>query len=208
MNYHLIPVTALQQNCTLVWCEETLAAALIDPGGEADRLAEEIEQRGLKLEALLLTHGHFDHVGAAGDLAPRFDVPIIGPHQADAYWIDGMEQQCHMFGFPPVTAFQPQRWLSEGDSVTIGHFNLEVLHCPGHTPGHIVFYHRPSQWLQVGDVLFKGSVGRTDLPGGDQAALLRSIHDKLLPLGDAVRFVPGHGPMSTLGAEKQHNPFL
>lgn len=208
MNYHIIPVTSLAQNCTLVWCDETKKAALIDPGGNVDLLIDEIQKRGLELESLLLTHGHLDHVGASGDLVKRFATPIIGPHIDDKYWIEGLPQQCKMFGFPPLTEFTPDRWLNDGDTVKVGNVVLEVLHCPGHTPGHVVFYHRDSQWMQVGDVLFSGSIGRTDFPGGNYASLISSIKNKLFPLGEEVEFVPGHGPMSTLGEEKHNNPFL
>lgn len=203
----VIPVTPYQQNCSLVWCEATRQAALIDPGGEAERLLAEVEAQGLQLTKLWLTHGHLDHVGAAGELAARLGIPIEGPQRGDDYWLQALPRQCEMFGFPPVEAFTPDRWLADGDTVEVGETRLEVLHCPGHTPGHVVFYHGGSRTAFVGDVLFAGSIGRTDFPGGDYDALIRSIRERLFPLGDDVTFIPGHGPDSTFGRERRTNPY-
>lgn len=208
MHHRVIPVTVFSQNCTLIWCEKTHHAALIDPGGEADLLLEIISQSGLTLERILLTHGHLDHVGAAGDIAARCGVPIEGPQREDLFWLEALEEQARMFGLERPTPFTPTRWLEDGDEVRVGELRLEVLHTPGHTPGHVVFYHPASHWAQVGDVLFQGGIGRSDFPRGDHATLLRSIRERLLVLGDEVSFVPGHGPSSSFGAERRHNPFL
>ena len=208
VEFSILPVTPFQQNCTLLWCEDTRRVAIVDPGGEPDRILARIEALKLEPESILLTHGHLDHVGATGDLKARLGVPAIGPHRDDAFWIDALPDQCRMFGLPPVTPFQPDRWLHDGDTVAVGRESLETIHCPGHTPGHVVFFHRASQLAQVGDVLFQGSIGRTDFPRGNHAQLLRSIRDRLFPLGDAVRFIPGHGPMSTFGDERRDNPFV
>lgn len=208
MRYRVLPVTPFQQNCSLVWCEDTLLGALIDPGGEPDRLLEAAAREGVKLEKLLLTHGHVDHVGAAGILAERLGVPVIGPHREDAFLLDGLPQQCAMFGFPHVDPFLPQQWLEAGDSVEVGKVKFRVLLCPGHTPGHVVFFQPEAGMAFVGDVLFRGSIGRTDFPRGDYETLIRSIRHNLFSLGDQVRFVPGHGPMSSIGQERLDNPFL
>ena len=208
MKYQIIPVTPFMQNCTLLWCEHTNQAAVVDPGGDVELILDAVQQQGITLTKILLTHAHIDHVGATAQLAEQLNIPIEGPHKADEFWLSGLPDQSRMFGFPPVKSFTPTRWLADNDTVTIGNQTLTVLHCPGHTPGHVVFYHEPSGLAQVGDVLFKGSIGRTDFPQGDHHALLTSIHDKLMPLGDNVAFIPGHGPMSTLGEEKRSNPFL
>ncbi len=208
MRYLIIPVTPYEQNCSLIWCESTRKAALIDPGGEADRLVRAVRKEGLELDRLLLTHGHVDHVGAALELSERFALPIEGPQEEDAFWLRSLPQQAAMFGFPPVRDFTPHRWLNQGDTVRVGEVRLEVLHCPGHTPGHVVFFHPDSRLAFVGDVLFSGSIGRTDFPRGDHQALIRSVRERLFPLGDEVEFVPGHGPMSSLGKERRHNPFV
>lgn len=208
MNYAIIPVTPFEQNCTLFWCEATKEAAVIDPGGDIDRIEKAVADKGVKLVKILVTHGHIDHAGGVAVLAERLGLPVEGPHEEDRFWIEGMPQQSRMFGFPAVKSFEPTRWLKDGDKVTFGQVELEVLHCPGHTPGHVVFYHRPGRLLQVGDVLFQGSIGRTDFPRGDHEALIRSIKEKLFPLGDDVTFIPGHGPQSTLGQERRYNPFL
>ena len=207
MKYLIIPVTPFAQNCSLVWCEATREAALIDPGGDADRLLAAVEKNGLKLTKLLLTHGHLDHVGAAAELAARLDIPIEGPQREDAFWLESLSQQSAMFGLPHGPAFTPDRWLEQGDRVSVGDLELEVLHCPGHTPGHLVFFHRASLTAFVGDVLFKGSIGRTDLSRGDHQTLIRSIRERLFPLGDDVIFIPGHGPVSTFGRERLNNPY-
>lgn len=209
MRYQIIPVTPFEQNCTLFWCEKTRQAAVIDPGGDVDRILAVLAAEGLTLAKVLVTHGHIDHAGGVAALLERTaGVPVEGPHEEDRFWIEGMAKQSKMFGFPDVASFTPDRWLQDGDKVCFGEVELDVLHCPGHTPGHVVFYHAPSKLAQVGDVLFQGSIGRTDFPRGDHATLLASIKDKLFALGDDVDFVPGHGPMSTLGEERRYNPFL
>ncbi len=208
MKHVTIPVTPFQQNCTVLWCEETMKGAAIDPGGDIDRVIAVAKANGVELDKILLTHAHIDPVGGTADLSDRLGLPIEGPHQADSYWIEALGQQSRMFGFPPVKAFTPDRWLEGGDTVTVGNLTLDVIHCPGHTPGHIVFFHKPSRVAFVGDVLFQGSIGRTDFPGGDHATLIRSIREGLFPLGDDVAFIPGHGPDSTLGEERRTNPFV
>ena len=208
MKYSIIPVTPFQQNCTLLWCEESKKVAVVDPGGDIAVVLAKIEALGLELEKILLTHAHIDHAGGTAELVKQTGVPIEGPHIGDKFWIDGLSQQSKMFGFPQVEIFTPDRWLEDGDKVSVGNETLEVLHCPGHTPGHVVFYSPQSQLAQVGDVLFQGSIGRTDFPQGDHATLISSIREKLFPLGDTVAFIPGHGPMSTLGHERQTNPFV
>ncbi|MBY4678256.1 MBL fold metallo-hydrolase [Marinobacterium arenosum] len=208
MKYRIIPVTPFEQNCTLIWCEQTGKAAVVDPGGDLARIRAAVEEEGVQLEKILLTHAHIDHAGGTAELAASASLPIEGPQRGDQFWIDGLSQQSQMFGFPPVETFTPDRWLEDGDSVSVGNQTLQVLHCPGHTPGHLVFYHAPSQLALVGDVLFQGSIGRTDFPQGDHATLIASIRDKLFPLGDEVAFIPGHGPMSTFGHERRTNPFV
>lgn len=177
-------------------------------GGDIERIERLLTEQRLSLALILVTHGHIDHAGGVAALAEKTGVPVEGPQREDQFWIQGMAEQSRMFGFPGVRSFVPNRWLEEGDTVRFGEVELEVLHCPGHTPGHVVFFHRPSKLLQVGDVLFQGSIGRTDFPRGDYDALIHSIRAKLLPLGDDVEFIPGHGPMSTLGDERRYNPYL
>ncbi len=208
MPHFTFPVTAYAQNCSLLWCEQQKTAVVIDPGGDIDRILDAAKNRQLTISKLLITHGHFDHCASAAELAQQLNVPIEGPHQADAFILDTLPEWCEQFDFPIGQAFTPDRWLADGDQCQIGEISLKVIHCPGHTPGHLVFYHPESQTAFVGDVLFRGAVGRTDLPGGNHLQLLHSIEQKLLPLGDEVRFVPGHGPDSTLGMERLHNPFL
>lgn len=208
MRYLIVPVTPFEQNCTVFWCEDSRQAAVIDPGGDIERIVRALDDEGLTLAKVLVTHGHIDHAGGVAALAEKFGVPIEGPNEEDRFWIEGMPQQSRMFGFPGVRSFEPGRWLKDGDTVRFGTVELDVLQCPGHTPGHVVFFHGPSKLAQVGDVLFQGSIGRTDFPKGDYDTLIRSIRDKLFPLGDDVRFIPGHGPMSTLGEERRYNPFL
>ncbi len=207
MNYRVIPVTSFQQNCSLVW-DDTGRGAFIDPGGEADRLLAVAASEGVVIERVLLTHGHLDHVGAAVEIAGRLEVPIEGPQREDAFWLAALPQQAAMFGLAHMAPFEPDRWLEDGDKVSVGSLTLEVILCPGHTPGHVVFHQPEAQLAFVGDVLFRGSVGRSDFPRGDHETLLASIRDRLLPLGDPIRFVPGHGPMSTFGDERRSNPFL
>jgi len=204
----IAPVTALQQNCTIVWCTKTKKAAVIDPGGEVDRLLAAIEGQGLTVEKIWITHGHMDHAGGTAQLKAATGAPIEGPHPDDQFWIDGIEDAGKRYGVPGAKAFTPDRWLGDGDVVTLGETQFEVFHCPGHTPGHIVFFHRGARFAQVGDVLFQGSVGRTDFPRGNHQQLVESITGKLWPLGEDVAFVPGHGPMSTFGRERKTNPFV
>lgn len=208
MKFSIIPVTPYQQNCSLIWCEATGKAALVDPGGDVERLLREVDRQGVTLEKILLTHGHLDHVGGALELSNSMNLPILGPQDEDAFWLESLPAQAQMFGFPPTQAFVPDRWLHHGERVSVGKFTLEVIHCPGHTPGHIVFINPDTHIAFVGDVLFKGSIGRTDFPRGDHAALIQGIREKLFPLGDDIRFVPGHGPMSTFGHERLTNPFV
>lgn len=208
LRYQILPVTPFQQNCSLVWCDATNKAALIDPGGEIDRLITAAESRGLALEQLWLTHAHIDHAGGTGELAERLGLPIVGPHPGDQFWIDGLPQQSAMFGFPPARAFTPTRWLADGDTVTLGEETLTVRHCPGHTPGHVVFHSASAQRAFVGDVLFAGSIGRTDFPGGSHPQLIDSIVQRLWPMGDETVFIPGHGPESSFGRERQSNPYV
>ncbi|WP_341679459.1 MBL fold metallo-hydrolase [Niveibacterium sp. SC-1] len=208
LQHRIIPVTPFQQNCSLVWCEETGRAALVDPGGEVDRLLAAVEEAGLSLEKILLTHGHIDHAGGVGEIVRRCGVPVEGPHQDELFWIEALAEQSRMFGFPRAEPFLPDRWLDDGDRVEVGQASLQVLHTPGHTPGHVVFFHQETRLALVGDVLFAGSVGRTDFPRGDFGALVASIRGKLFPLGDDVRFVPGHGPMSSFGEERRSNRFV
>lgn len=208
MKLEVVPVTAFQQNCSVLWCERTRRAAIVDPGGELERVLKVIELHGLTLEKILITHAHLDHAGATAELARRYSLPIEGPHPGDQFWIDQMPAQAKMFGFPPCEAFAPTRWLQQGDQVTVGELEFEVRHCPGHTPGHVVFFHADSRFAIVGDVLFAGSIGRTDFPRGNHADLIRSIRENLFPLGDDVTFLPGHGPTSTFGAERRSNPFV
>lgn len=208
LKYQIVPVTPFQQNCTLFWCDETKQAAVIDPGGDAQKIIAAVTANGITVTQVLLTHGHLDHVGAATELAQHYSVGITGPHKADAFLLDALPQQSRQFGFPDCEAFTPDRWLEDGDTVEIGNEALAVLHCPGHTPGHVVFFSEPTQLAQVGDVLFSGSIGRTDFPQGSYPSLIHSIKNKLWPLGDNVTFIPGHGPTSTFGHERRTNPFV
>ncbi|HEY5762919.1 MAG TPA: MBL fold metallo-hydrolase [Rhodocyclaceae bacterium] len=208
LEYLVVPVTNFEQNCTLLWCASTRKAVVVDPGGDVPKIQKAIADRKLSLDRILITHGHVDHAGGAADLAKAMAVPIWGPHEADGFWIEAMERQSQMFGLPGARRFTPDRWLAEGDCVEFGEVSLEVLHCPGHTPGHVIFFDRAARLAQVGDVLFRGSVGRTDFPGGDHDDLMSSIRNKLWLLGDDVSFISGHGPMSTFGAERASNPFV
>lgn len=208
LQYKIIPVTAFEQNCSVLWCDKTNDAAVVDPGGDIPKILNFIESQGLKLKKIILTHAHIDHAGATAELSEKNGLPIEGPHKEDQFWIDLLPQQSQMFGFPSVRSFTPDRWLNQDDTVQIGHETLQVLHCPGHTPGHVVFYHAPSKLAVVGDVLFQGSIGRTDFPKGDFEILADSIRTKLWALPDDVHFIPGHGPMSTIGHEKANNPFV
>ena len=202
------PVTPLQQNCTIVWCAKTRKAAVIDPGGEVQRLLAILADQKLTLEKIWVTHGHMDHAGGVAALKAATGVPIEGPHKDDVFWIDRIAESGQRYGMPDAKSFTPDRWLEDGDRVTLGETEWEVYHCPGHTPGHVIFFHREARFAQVGDVLFQGSIGRSDFPRSDFAQLIQSITTKLWPLGDDVAFVPGHGPMSTFGQERRTNPFV
>ena len=208
MNMIIIPVTSFQQNCTLLCCEQSGKAAVTDPGGEVDRIVQTANANNTEIEKILITHAHVDHTGAVAELARRLTIPIEGPHKDDQFWIDLIAQEGANFGFSEVESFKPDRWLEQGDTVEFGEVELEVYHCPGHTPGHVVFFYLELRLAIVGDVLFQGSIGRTDLPRGDRAALIDSIKKRLWPLGDDVQFLPGHGPTSTFGQERKTNPFV
>ena len=206
--YSILPVTPFEQNTTLVWCTQTMRGAVIDPGGELGRLREFIEKAGVTVEKILLTHGHVDHAGGAAELRERLSVPVVGPHKADAFWLDRVEEAGSMYGLYGVRDVKPDSWLEDGETVEIGNIVLDVIHAPGHTPGHVVFHNAAAKWAQVGDVLFRGSVGRTDFPLSNHDDLINAILNKLLPLGDDIEFVAGHGPMGTFGEERRNNPFL
>lgn len=208
MHFKIVPVTAFQQNCTFVRCDKTHEAAVIDPGGDLEQLLEIIKTNNYQIKKILLTHGHIDHVGATAPLSRALDVPVIGPHPEDLFWIEQAEQQSSMLGLPPVEFFTPTQWLDDEQQVSVGELKFDVIHCPGHTPGHVVFYNKEAGWAQVGDVIFAGSIGRTDFPKGNLDQLTHSIREKLFPLGDNIEFVPGHGPMSTFGQERKTNPFV
>ncbi len=204
----IVPVTMYQQNCSIIRCEETGMAAIVDPGGDIDLIEEALENLHAVPEKILLTHGHMDHCAAADTLRLRWEIPIEGPAEDDRFWIEGLPNWCKMAGFPIANSFEPNRWLVDGEQVTVGAQTLLVLHCPGHTPGHVVFFHTNTRLAWVGDVLFAGSIGRTDFPMGNLRQLITAIKTKLFPLGDDVTFVPGHGPNSTFGRERATNPFI
>jgi hydroxyacylglutathione hydrolase len=204
----IVPVTPFQQNCSIIMCEETKQAAVVDPGGEVERIMAQAEAMGATLTKILLTHAHLDHVGGTIELAQLKNIKIEGPHIGDKFWLNMLPQQSQMFGFPPAQSFLPDRWLEEGETVTIGNVTLDVIHTPGHTPGHVIFHSKDDQLALVGDVIFQGSIGRTDFPQGNHTELVASIRNKLFPLGDDITFVPGHGPNSTFGHEKRTNPFV
>ena len=208
LRYLTVPVTAFQQNCSLVWDDQSLQAAVIDPGGDLDVLLDAVNKLGLKLEQIWVTHGHLDHCSGAADLSEQLDLPIIGPHKGDLFWIEGLPEAAMNYGFPPARPFTPTRWLQDGDSVTLGAHTLNVRHCPGHTPGHVVFHSPEIARAFVGDVLFAGSIGRTDFPQGDFDTLIDSIRSRLWPMGDETVFIPGHGPESTFGRERRSNPYV
>jgi glyoxylase-like metal-dependent hydrolase (beta-lactamase superfamily II) len=203
----IIPVTPLQQNCTLLWCTATMRGAFVDPGGDLPRLKAAAQQQGVTIEKILLTHGHIDHCGGAGILANELGVEIEGPEEADRFWIARLEDDGRSYGIP-AQVFEPERWLNEGDQVTVGELTLDVYHCPGHTPGHVIFHHPPSKLALVGDVLFQGSIGRTDFPMSNHEHLIEAIRTKLWPLGDDTVFIPGHGPVSSFAHERRSNPFV
>ena len=208
LKYQVVPVTSFSQNCSIVWCDETMEGIVVDPGGDVQQLAAIIEELGVKVVNLVLTHGHLDHVGGTVPLAEILKVNIVGPHKADNFWLQGLENQSQMFGFPLCKAFEPNTWLEEGDKVTFGNQVIDVIHTPGHTPGHVVLFSEQARLAFVGDVLFNGAIGRTDFPQGDFNTLITSIKTKLWPLGSDVTFVPGHGPESTFGRERASNPFV
>ena len=204
----IVPVTPFEQNCTLIWDDETKIAAVVDPGGDVQRIMDAIVELQLKVEKILLTHGHIDHAGGAAELKEKLKVDIIGPHREDQFLLDGLAAQGQMYGLAGARDVTPDSWLEEGDTVSVGAISFDVLHCPGHTPGHIVLVQHEAKTVLVGDVVFQGSIGRTDFPRGDHAALIRSIKEKLFPLGDDFAFICGHGPTSTIGRERESNPFL
>ncbi len=204
----VVPVTPYQQNCSVIRCQETGKAAIVDPGGDIDRILETVEKMDATVEKIILTHAHMDHCAAADVLRKQLDVPIEGPQKEDNFWLEKLPEWCQMAHFPHADAFEPDRWLEQGDTVSVGEQVFEVLHCPGHTPGHVVFYYRPQKLAWVGDVIFQGSIGRSDFPKGDHDQLVASIRGKLFPLGDDITFVPGHGPTSTFGEERRSNPFV
>ncbi len=207
LKYRVIPVTPFAQNCSIVWCSETKLAAIVDPGGDLQRIRTEFDKLGLELDKILVTHAHLDHAGGCAELARTTGVPIVGPHRDDQFWIDLLPEQCRQFGFDG-DAFKPDQWLQDGDRVELGNLRFDAVHCPGHTPGHIVFVEADQRFALAGDVLFQGSIGRSDFPRGNQQALVNSIRQKLFPLGDDIQFIPGHGPMSTFGQERMTNPFV
>lgn len=208
LEYRTVPVTPFQQNCSIVWCPATREAAVIDPGGDLPRIEAAVADLGVHLGQIWLTHAHIDHAGGAATLSERLGLPILGPHEGDRFWIAGMAEQARMFGFPAAASFEPARWLADGDTVQVGRCVLQVRHCPGHTPGHVVFHAPEARRAFVGDVLFAGGIGRTDFPGGNHAQLIASIRERLWPMGDDTVFIPGHGPESSLGEERRHNPFV
>lgn len=204
----IVPVTPFQQNCSILWCEQTMKGAVVDPGGEIDRVLAAAEEQGVQIKKILVTHGHADHCGGVAAMRKRLGVPVEGPHEDDRFWIEGLPEQSSRFGLERSEAFEPDRWLGDGDEVSFGKVVLRVIHCPGHTPGHVVFLDAEQQVAVVGDVLFAGSIGRTDFPRGNRADLIDSIRNKLFTLGDDIAFIPGHGPVSSFGRERQSNPFV
>ncbi|MBT82018.1 MAG: MBL fold metallo-hydrolase [Alteromonadaceae bacterium] len=208
MNIRVIPVTPFAQNCSLIWDPDTMKGALVDPGGDSSKLYDAVTQNGVTIEKVILTHGHLDHVGATTEVASHYNVPVIGPHTGDKFWLDGLPMQSQMFGFPPATPFAPDQWLNDNDTITVGNLTLEVLHCPGHTPGHVALVERTTNTVIVGDILFAGSIGRTDFPQGNHQQLIDSIRSKLFTLPDEMKVYPGHGPTSTIGHERKTNPFV
>ena len=208
LRYQTIPVTPFEQNCSVVWCDETMKAAIVDPGGNLPQLVAAVKALGLTLEQIWVTHAHIDHAGGVGELAEQLNLPIIGPHPGDQFWIDNLPTAAQNYGFAPAIAFKPTRWLADEDTVSIGNCTLNVRHCPGHTPGHVVFHSPEAKRAFVGDVLFAGSIGRTDFPQGNHQDLLDSIRNRLWPMGNDTVFIPGHGPESTFGQERRTNPYV
>jgi glyoxylase-like metal-dependent hydrolase (beta-lactamase superfamily II) len=207
LDFKIVPVTPFAQNCSVVWCTATKLAAVIDPGGEVERIRSVIAENDLELDKILITHAHLDHAGGTAELARATGVPIIGPHKGDQFWIDALPEQCLRFGFEGEK-FIPDQWLEHGDQVALGNLIFDVVHCPGHTPGHVVFVEKTLKFAAVGDVIFQGSIGRSDFPQGNQQDLINSIRQRLFPIGDEIRFIPGHGPMSSFGQERRNNPFV
>jgi glyoxylase-like metal-dependent hydrolase (beta-lactamase superfamily II) len=208
MTSTIIPVTRFAQNCSLLVCDQTRQAVVIDPGGDIERILAEVQKAGASVEKILITHGHLDHASAAGMLAQRTGATIEGPHEGDLFLLQELPAQCLEFDFPPIEEFTPHRWLHHGDTVSFGAQTIEVVHCPGHTPGHLAYFHRSSKLVAVGDILFRGTIGATSHAYGDRRQLIASIRDRLFPLGDDVRFIPGHGTTSTIGFEREINPFV
>jgi len=204
----IVPVTPFEQNCTIIWDEATKQAVVFDPGGDLPKILAAIEKTGVKVEKIWLTHGHIDHVGGAAELRDTLQVPIEGPHRADKFLLDNVVTSGATFGMTGVRNFAPDRWLEEGEQVQIGSLSFDILHCPGHSPGSVVYFNKDLRFAHVGDVLFNGSVGRTDLPGGSHQTLINSIKNKLLPLGDDIGFICGHGAGSSFGQERLTNPFI
>jgi len=204
----IVPVTPYQQNCSVIKCEATGRGAIVDPGGDIENILGAVDKMGATVEKIILTHAHMDHCAASDVLRQQLNVPIEGPHREDQFWLDQLPEVCKMSGFPHADAFLPDRWLEQGDTVTVGEQVLQVFHCPGHTPGHVVFLYEDQKVAWVGDVLFQGSIGRTDFPRGNHEELVASIRQKLFPLGDDITFIPGHGPTSTFGQERRTNPFV
>lgn len=208
MKVEVIPVTPFQQNCSVIVCSETNKAAIVDPGGEIERICQRLDELNVVPEKILITHAHIDHAGGTKDLAEKLNLPIEGPEKEDLFWIEKLSDQSRMFQFPEAKEFVPTRWLNHDDKVTVGNLEFDVKHCPGHTPGHVVFINHKHKLMWVGDVLFKGSIGRTDFPRGDHATLINSINESLLTLPDDYQFISGHGPVSNVGHERQSNPHL
>lgn len=207
MEYYIIPVTLFKQNCSLIWCKKTKETLILDPGGEEEKIHKIIKKMNLNIKKIVLTHGHVDHVGAAVSLSIYYGVPIIGPHKNDDILLKNLPQQCKEFNVDIVFPFKPNRWLQNKEKIKIGNLFFEVIHCPGHSPGHIVFWNKKNKFILMGDLIFKNSVGRTDLTGGNKIHLMNSIKNILCFPSDTI-FLPGHGPMSSLKEEKNNNPFL
>lgn len=208
LKVRVVPVTPFQQNCSVLVCEETMRAAIVDPGGDLEQILEAVANENATVEKILVTHAHIDHAGGVAEMAERLKVPVEGPHPDDQFWIDMLPVQGREFGLQGSSKFVPDRWLDEGDSIRFGNITMEVHHCPGHTPGHVIFFQPEYKLAIVGDVLFRGSIGRTDFPRGDYDTLIHSIRERLWPLGNDVQFIPGHGPVSTFGYERRTNPFV
>ena len=208
VRYQMIPVTPLQQKWTVFWSPETKRGGIVDPGCELSLIRNFLSENDITLEKILCTHGHLDHVGAVSELARELSLPVIGPHKDDLFWIEGLPEAAEIYGFQNVETFVPDQWLEDGDKVEAAGVTFDVVHCPGHTPGHVIFYQPDDNIAMVGDVIFQGSIGRTDFPKGDHQQLITSITQKLWPLGQDVTVVPGHGPTSTFGEERRSNPFV